>query len=60
MAEAKRLKHNADEETDVTTQCLLYLEGAIYFILTGQAMELSPVSERAAWRMYKDTLSIIK
>jgi hypothetical protein len=60
LAEAKRLKHSADEESDVTTQGLLYLEGAIYFILTGQAMESAHMSERAAYRMYKDTLSIIK
>lgn len=60
MAEAKRLKHKADTEDDTTTQGLLYLEGAIYFILTGQAMEQAHVSPSAAYRMYKDTLSVIK
>ncbi|XP_011501564.1 PREDICTED: AF4/FMR2 family member 4-like [Ceratosolen solmsi marchali] len=52
LAEAKRLKHSADEESDVTTQGLLYLEGAIYFILTGQAMESAHMSERAAYRIF--------
>jgi hypothetical protein len=60
LTEAKRLKHNADEETDLTAQGMMYLEAALYFLLTGDAMESDPVTEKASYTMYKDTLSLIK
>lgn len=58
--EAKRLKHAADKETDHLTQAMLYLEAVLFFLLTGDAMERETVTEKAAFTMYKDTLSLIK
>ncbi|KAF4523375.1 hypothetical protein B566_EDAN005532 [Ephemera danica] len=55
-----RLKHAADREADHTAQCMLYLEAVLYFLLTGMAMESESVTEKAAFTMYKDTLSLIK
>ncbi|KAG5319880.1 AFF4 protein, partial [Acromyrmex heyeri] len=60
LTEAKRLKHNADEENDLTAQGMMYLEAALYFLLTGDAMESDSVTEKASYTMYKDTLSLIK
>lgn len=60
LTEAKRLKHNADEENELTAQGMMYLEAALYFLLTGDAMESDPVTEKASYTMYKDTLSLIK
>ncbi|XP_048511341.1 AF4/FMR2 family member lilli isoform X2 [Athalia rosae] len=60
LTEAKRLKHSADEECELTAQCMQYLEAVLYFLLTGHAMESDPLTERAAYTMYKDTLCLIK
>ncbi|XP_055308289.1 AF4/FMR2 family member lilli-like isoform X2 [Sitodiplosis mosellana] len=60
LSEAKRLKHAADAETDHLSQAILYLEAAVYFLLTSVAMERDAVTEKAAFTMYKDTLSLIK
>lgn len=60
MAEAKRLKHAADKETDHLAQAMMYLEAVLYFLLTGTAMERDPHTEKAAFTMFKDTLSLIK
>ncbi|XP_059480877.1 AF4/FMR2 family member lilli isoform X3 [Neocloeon triangulifer] len=61
LMEAKRLKHTADKEKDHTAQAMLYLEAALYFILTGKAMETDNYdSEMAAFTMYDDTLKLIK
>lgn len=60
LMEAKRLKHSADKECELTAQGMLYLEAVLCFLLTGNAMESDPVTERASFTMYKDTLSLIK
>ncbi|XP_044737573.1 AF4/FMR2 family member lilli isoform X2 [Chrysoperla carnea] len=60
LSEAKRLKHGADRETDVTAQGMQYLEAVLLFLLTGHSMEHDSVSEKAAFTMYKDTLHLIK
>ncbi|XP_057318917.1 AF4/FMR2 family member lilli isoform X1 [Microplitis mediator] len=60
LTEAKRLKHSADEECELTAQGMLYLEAVLYFLLTGHAMESDPVTERSSFTMYRDTLSLIK
>jgi hypothetical protein len=60
LTEAKRLKHMADRETDHIAQGMMYLEAALYFLLTGKAMEHESCTEKAAFTMYKDTLSLIK
>lgn len=60
LMEAKRLKHSADKECELTAQGMLYLEAVLCFLLTGNAMESDPLTERASFTMYKDTLSLIK
>ena len=60
LSDATRLKHLADKETDTTKQCMLYLEAVLFFLLTGNAMELTRVTENACFTMYKDTLSLIR
>ncbi|XP_015432516.1 PREDICTED: AF4/FMR2 family member 4 isoform X2 [Dufourea novaeangliae] len=60
LMEAKRLKHSADKECELTAQGMLYLEAVLCFLLTGHAMESDPLTERASFTMYKDTLSLIK
>lgn len=60
LSEAKRLKHLADRESDPTAQGMQYLEAVLYFLLTGNAMEQDNQTEKAAFTMYKDTLSLIK
>ncbi|KAK8754494.1 hypothetical protein OTU49_016466, partial [Cherax quadricarinatus] len=56
---AKQLKHIADGETDRSMQAMKYLEAALYFILSGQAMETDHDTS-ASLTMYKDTLNFIK
>uniref|UniRef100_A0A8D8WC40 AF4/FMR2 family member lilli n=2 Tax=Cacopsylla melanoneura TaxID=428564 RepID=A0A8D8WC40_9HEMI len=60
LSEAKRLKHSADKETDITAQGMKYLEAVLYFLLTGIAMESESVTEKAAYTMYRDTLNLMK
>lgn len=60
LSEAKRLKHAADAETDHLSQAILYLEAAVYFLLTSVAMERDAVTEKAAFTMYNDTLNLIR
>lgn len=60
LSEAKTLKHAADKTTDPLVQAMKYLEAVLYFLLTGTAMERSSLTEKAAFTMFKDTLSLIK
>uniref|UniRef100_A0A2M4A0Y4 AF4/FMR2 family member lilli n=1 Tax=Anopheles triannulatus TaxID=58253 RepID=A0A2M4A0Y4_9DIPT len=60
LSEAKRLKHAADREGDHLAQAMLYLEAVLFFLLTGDTMERDPITEKAAFTMYKDTLCLIK
>lgn len=61
MNMAKHLKHTADAEKDRCLQAMKYLEAALYFILSGKAMENDSETETSAsLRIYKDTLSFIK
>lgn len=60
LTEAKRLKHAADKEKDLLAQAMLYLEAALYFLLTGLVMERDNQTEPSALRMFKDTLVLIK
>ncbi|XP_052864363.1 AF4/FMR2 family member lilli [Anopheles cruzii] len=60
LSEAKRLKHAADRELDHLAQAMLYLEAVLFFLLTGDTMERDPITEKAAFTMYKDTLCLIK
>ncbi|XP_029831812.2 AF4/FMR2 family member 1 isoform X3 [Ixodes scapularis] len=59
LCEAKKLKHQADRESDRTVQAMKYLEAVLYFILTGSSMEHSH-HEDNAYLMYKETLALIR
>lgn len=60
LCEAKRLKHEADREVHRTAQAVKYLEAVLYFILTGNAMEHGRADLDNVYRMYKETLNLIK
>lgn len=60
LNDAKKLKNQAYEETDTIKQCMLYLEAVLFFLLNGNAMEHEAVTEKSAFTMYKDTLSLIQ
>lgn len=60
LCEAKRLKHEADREVHRTQQAVKYLEAVLYFILTGNAMEHGRADLDNVYRMYKETLTLIK
>ncbi|XP_064095081.1 AF4/FMR2 family member 1-like isoform X2 [Macrobrachium nipponense] len=61
LSMAKDLKHTADAEADRSVQVMKYLEAALYFILSGKAMENDPKTEESAsLRIYKDTLNFIR
>ncbi|XP_037568760.1 AF4/FMR2 family member 4-like isoform X1 [Dermacentor silvarum] len=60
LCEAKRLKHEADREVHRTAQAVKYLEAVLYFILTGNAMEHGRADLDNVYRMYKETLTLIK
>lgn len=63
LANAKRLKHAADKESDRTLQLCKYLEAVLYFILTGNAMEQrtnNNDTEKVCTSMYKETLNLIR
>jgi hypothetical protein len=60
LSAAKRIKHAADRETDRTVQACKYLEAVLYFILTGNAMELSGNETEKVCVMYKETLNLIR
>ncbi len=59
MLEATRLKHEADREHAPERQATKYLRAVLYFILCGNLNE-STGDKSAAFKMYKDTLSLIK
>ena len=47
----------ATKKGDRTLQAMQYLEAVLFFILTGNAMAMT---EKAAFTMYKDTMSLIR
>lgn len=59
LSEAKRLKNGADREQDESAQGMQYLEAVMYFLLTGNRLELESETEKSAHTMYKDTLKLI-
>lgn len=46
--------------TDRTLQAVQYLEAVLFFILTGDAMEHDRMTEKSAFTMYKDTITLIR
>ncbi|XP_038055728.1 AF4/FMR2 family member 3-like [Patiria miniata] len=61
LAEGKKLKHQADAQSDKNVKALMYFDAALSFILCGNAMENDPVVPvEKAITMYSDTCDIIK
>lgn len=54
------MKHEADKIKDSLSQAMRYLEAVLSFLLAGLAMERTSVTERAAFIIFKDTLTLIK
>eukprot|EP00095_Tigriopus_kingsejongensis_P009814 maker-scaffold239_size242058-snap-gene-1.21 protein:Tk09814 transcript:maker-scaffold239_size242058-snap-gene-1.21-mRNA-1 annotation:"hypothetical protein AaeL_AAEL006680" len=59
MMEAKRLKHEADRETNQGRQAMKYLQAVLFFSLCGNYHEQRG-DKVAAFTMYKETLNLIK
>lgn len=59
MSEAKKMKHDADKETDRERQAMKYLQAVLYFLLCGNLQETRG-DKNPAFLIYKETLSLIK
>jgi len=57
--EAKRLKHEADHETNMETKCRKYLQAIMMFSVSGSRTEMLGDKENA-YNMYIQTLHLIK
>jgi hypothetical protein len=57
--EAKRLKHEADHETNMETKCRKYLQAIMSFSVSGNRTEMLG-DKSNAYNMYTQTLSLIK
>lgn len=61
LSAAKRLKHDADRETDRTVQARKYLQAVLYFIITGNTLENRSCNNlEKVYCMYKETLRLIR
>ncbi|KAM6120256.1 AF4/FMR2 family member 1-like [Pterocles gutturalis] len=60
MAEAKRLKHEADAMTDQTAKAFHYLEAVLTFIEAGIALELDKTATKSAYRLLRDTIDLLR
>uniref|UniRef100_A0A8C6WEB1 AF4/FMR2 C-terminal homology domain-containing protein n=1 Tax=Neogobius melanostomus TaxID=47308 RepID=A0A8C6WEB1_9GOBI len=60
IKEAKRLKHKADTEMDKLTKVFHYLDGALFFIESGIAMEKDPQISMSSYTMFAETVELIK
>ncbi len=59
MSLAKRLKHEADNETIHQRKAIKYLQAVLYFSLCGNFTEVKG-DKTAAFNMYKETLDLIR
>jgi len=57
--EAKRLKHEADQETNMETKCRKYLQSIMMFSVSGSRTEMMG-DKMNAYNMYDQTLHLIK
>ncbi|XP_022091497.1 AF4/FMR2 family member 4-like isoform X2 [Acanthaster planci] len=61
LAEGKKLKRQADAQSDKNKKALMYFDAVLSFILCGNSMENDPlVPIEKATTMYSDTCDIIK
>ena len=60
MTQAKKLKHEADKESNNRErQAMKYLEAVLFFILCGSTTETRG-DHAAAYTMYKETLNLVQ
>jgi len=57
--EAKRLKHEADKETNMEAKCMKYLQSILMFSVSANRTELSG-DQKNAFTMYNQTLKLVK
>lgn len=60
---AKKLKHEADKETDRTVQARKYLQAVLFFIITGNTKEKASCNKESlesVYCMYRETLRLIR
>lgn len=57
--EAKRLKHEADQEAQVEAKCMKYLQAIMMFTISGNRTENSG-DQMNAFNMYTQTLKLVK
>ncbi|XP_030005718.1 AF4/FMR2 family member 4 isoform X2 [Sphaeramia orbicularis] len=60
IKEAKRLKHKADAESDKLSKVFNYLDAALYFIESGNAMEKDPQISLSSYTMFAETVELLK
>lgn len=60
IKEAKRLKHKADAELDKLSKVFNYLDAAMYFIESGNAMEKDPQISMSSYTMFAETVELLK
>ncbi|XP_063302247.1 AF4/FMR2 family member 4-like [Pelobates fuscus] len=60
LLEAKKVKHKADALSDRFEKAVLYLDAVLVFIECGNALEKSVEESKSPFRMYGETLELIK
>ncbi|XP_059214621.1 AF4/FMR2 family member 1 [Centropristis striata] len=60
IKEAKKLKHKADAESDKLSKAFNYLDGAMFFVESGIAMEKEPYISKGFYTMFADTVELLK
>ncbi|XP_063302243.1 AF4/FMR2 family member 4-like [Pelobates fuscus] len=60
LLEAKKVKHKADALSDRFEKAVLYLDAVLFFIECGNALEKSVDESKSPFRMYGETLELIK
>ncbi|CAH2277028.1 AF4 FMR2 family member 4 [Pelobates cultripes] len=60
LLEAKKVKHKADALSDRFEKAVLYLDAVLSFIECGNALEKSVEESKSPFRMYGETLELIK
>ncbi|XP_067890521.1 AF4/FMR2 family member 3 [Heterodontus francisci] len=60
MQEAKRMKHKADAVVEKFGKAVNYIDAALSFIECGNAMEHGPLEAKSPYRMYSETVELIR
>ncbi|KAF4099069.1 AF4/FMR2 family member 3 isoform X2 [Onychostoma macrolepis] len=60
LKEAKKLKHKADATPDKMAKALRYLEAALSFTESAEAMQTEPQTPKSAYTMFSETVDLIR